>query len=351
MPAKFGRRNVVMDDVLEGMFRAALVVLHPKLSLNALLGMGVFSPSDVHSVSLAITAGHFRQTHIFCADLRLHFPLLEQAYRDRRHSLASDGLAIAASKLLLSSRRIARKLPFRHPAPLLRYASVVAAAAGVRLRCRILRFLLGLIPGPFWRLEDRAIRRTARLMLLAMRKIQDIEALAATATPTRPHWCELELLGKCNLNEQDTALPNLCREALGCCPTRVAKLILLSTWKDNNTGKYYCARLSDRFGNAEVSSALEDLHREICDEVLRCRLPELVEELELYAGETPADRELFLRSWKGTRAYRVAKPTNVDVLTSSFFELTLEIAVAAMDSRALRIPPANGLALRVAETR
>src|SRR5260370_24768426 len=129
MPLKTGRAKVVFDGLLEGIFRAGFVVLHPKLSLKLLSGMGILSPADIHSVSLAVTAGHFRQSHIFCADLRWHFPSLEQAYRDRRRSLACDGLWIAASKLLLSGQSIENKLPFQHPAPLIRYASELVAAA------------------------------------------------------------------------------------------------------------------------------------------------------------------------------------------------------------------------------
>jgi hypothetical protein len=124
-------------------------------------------------------------------------------------------------------------------------------------------------------------------------------------------------------------------DALWFCPTRVSKLIMVSTWRDNNSGKYYHPQLSQRFGDTVVTGALEEMHRTLCHELLGCRLTEIVEELEIYADQTGTDRQQFLRSWRRVRAYRATQPANLDVFTSSFFELAFEFAVEAM---ALRTP-------------
>jgi hypothetical protein len=174
-------------------------------------------------------------------------------------------------------------------------------------------------------------------VLSVMRSVQrignklDVEVSSIEAQ--RKRWDRVEAFGKTDDGVDSLVLSQAVHEVSWVSQTCLSKLILLSTLRDNNTGKYHHPNLSRKFPSEVVSQALARIHRETCEELLRYPIADLVYELELYADQTRAERQNFLASWKGTRAYRTAKPTELDPFSSLCFELTLDVAVAVLDSR------------------
>jgi hypothetical protein len=316
------------------MVRAVFSVFNPKPSHRPLGGFGILNASDLRLISFSAMAGHLAHTQICCKDLQETFPSLDRPYRQRRRALVCSALTIAADRLLLTSRKLAGDDALTPAMSITRQGAALAKAGLLRCLYRSYRLLLEIVPMErLWRLDGAAIRLATFLITCGSGIVEQIDNVGTLATRHRPIWQRLEIVGgKCSTDDSPDFSP--VGHALWHCPTRVSKLITLSTWRDNNTGKYYHPQLSQRFGDTIVTGALEEAHRAVCHELLECRLTEVVEELEIYANQTGADRQQFLRSWRRVRAYRATQPANLDVFTSSFFELTFEFAVEAMALRA-----------------
>lgn len=317
------------------MVRAVFSVFNPKPSCRPLSGFGILNPSDLRLISFSAMASHLAHTQICCKDLEENFPSLHRPYRQRRRALVCSALTIAADRLLLTSRKLTTDDGSAPATSLTRQGAALAKASLLRCLYRAYRPLLEILPTErLWCLDEAAIRLATFLVRCGSGIVERIDNIGTFARRHRPIWQRLEIVGrKSSIDDSPDFFP--VGHALWHCPTRVSKLITLSTWRDNNTGKYYHPQLSQRFGDSIVTGALEEAHRAICLELLECPLTEVVEELEIYAGQAGADRQQFLRSWRRVRAYRATQPANLDVFTSSFFELTFEFAVEAM---ALRTP-------------
>lgn len=325
----------ILGRRVERMIRSVFSVFTPRPSFRPMGGLGLLNASDLRLVSFAAMASHLAHSRICCKDLRVNFPSLERPYRRSRRGLVSSALSIAADRLLLTCRKLAADDGSAAAMSLARQGAALAKAGLLRCLYRAYALLLEVVPTErLWRFDDAVVQLAAFLIASGAVIVERVDRIRSPARRHRPTWHRLEIVGGKDAS-YDAPCFSAAGEALWSCRTRISKLIMLSTWRDNNTGRYYHPQLSERFGNAVVSGALEEMHRALCNQLLECRLPEVVEELEMYADETGADREQFLRSWRRVRAYRATQPANLDVFTSSFFELTFEFAVEAM---ALRVP-------------
>jgi hypothetical protein len=316
------------------MVRAVFSVFNTKPSYRPLAGFGVLNASDLRLVSFSAVASQLAHTQICCKDLNENFPSLARPYRQRRRTLVCSALTIAADRILLTSRKLASEDGSAPAMSLTRQGVALAKASLLRCLYRSYGLLLEVVPTErLWRLDDAAIRLAKFLITCGAGIVEQIDNVGTLSSRHRPSWQRLEVVGGNGVNYQ---VPDFSPvdDALWHCPTRLSKLITLSTWRDNNTGKYYHPQLSQRFGDTVVTGVLEETHRALCHELLACRLPDIVDELEIYADQTCGDRQQFLRSWRRVRAYRVTQPANLDVFTSSFFEFTFEFAVEAMALRA-----------------
>jgi hypothetical protein len=316
------------------MVRAVLSVFNPRPSFRPLSGFGILNASDLRLISFEAVANHLAHTRVCCKDLRANFPSLDRPYRRRRRGLVCSALTLAADRLLLTCQKLAAHDGAALAMPLARQAASLLRASLLRYLYRSYALLLEVIPTErLSGLDDAAIRLATFLITCGSRIVQQIDDIGTLAGRHRPIWQRLEIVGGKDVNYDVPGFSPL-DDALWFCPTRVSKLIMVSTWRDNNSGKYYHPQLSQRFGDTVVTGALEEMHRTLCHELLGCRPTEIVEELEIYANQTGADRQQFLRSWRRVRAYRATQPANLDVFTSSFFELTFEFAVEVMALRA-----------------
>jgi hypothetical protein len=331
----------IFRERAQRMARAVFSVFNPRPSCRPLGGFGVLNASDLRLVSFAAVASHLAHTQICCKDLKANFPSLHRPYRRRRRWLVCSALSIAADRLLLTCRKLTANDGPALAMSLSRQAAALIKATLLRCLYRSYALLLELIPTErLWHLDDAAIRLVTFLIVSGSGIVEQIDKIGSLTRRHRAIWQRLEVLAETGATYNVPAFSTI-GDALWFCPTRVSKLILLSTWRDNNTGKYYHPQLSQRFGDTAVTGALEEMHRALCHEVLECPLTDVVEELEIYADQTGADRQQFLRSWRRVRAYRATQSANLDVFTSSFFELTFEFAVEAMALRPSRVIPAN----------
>jgi hypothetical protein len=199
----------------------------------------------------------------------------------------------------------------------------------------MLRLLLALIPTEkLHRLDDWATWQVLTLVRSAADVSQGLSAEVGAVEAARKRWNRVEAFGKSEEECTSIALAEAMHEVSWISETCLSRLILLSTMRDNNTGMYRHPMLARKFPPEIVSRALARVHKEACDELLQYPFGELVGELEHYVDQTGAQRSNVLANWKKTKAYRSAKPTDIDPFSALCLDLTFDVAVAVLDSRA-----------------
>jgi hypothetical protein len=192
---------------------------------------------------------------------------------------------------------------------------------------------LSVLPAHSRNLDDTILEAVLRLLRHIQGSVEELDSMADRIESHRRRWLRLEVIGRLEANEDALALSHAVHEISWFSHTLVSKLILLSTLRDNNTGMYHHPALSRRFSTSVVNNALARIHTQTCDELLKRPFAEIVDELEVYANQTRSGRHRLLGSWKSIRAYRSARPAELDAFSSLCFELTFDLALAALDSR------------------
>jgi hypothetical protein len=198
----------------------------------------------------------------------------------------------------------------------------------------MLRLLLALVPTEkIRRLDDWATCHVLALVRSAADVSEGLSAEVGAVEAARKRWSRVEAFGKSEGECTSMALAEAMHEVSWISETSLSRLILLSTMRDNNTGMYRHPVLARKFPPEIVSRALAQVHKEACDELLRYPFRELVDELEHYVDQTAAQRSNVLANWKKTKAYRSAKPIDIDPFSALCLDLILDVAVAVLDSR------------------
>jgi hypothetical protein len=320
--SSFGRADV---------FRSALDTL-VRLGLGT-SGKGVLHDSDFRETALETLQERLRTTLICCRDVSEHYSMLEGPYRLKRRLLVLSALTLASQRLSTSCRRILRRKHPRLPVSLSGQVAMLMAAGSLGFCQGMLRAAVNCAPTQAARrLDDATVSIAIWFLGEAETLVKRLDQFGDLIEIQSRSWTRLEVLRGTTFCD-DSFASQVRSKVLWACPTLVSKLILLSTLRDNNTGAYRHPLFTGNRPPAAVHEALARIHGEICEELLNLRFPELVYELELYANETQAGRRGFLRTWKRIPAYRMARPAALDQFTSSLFELTLDFAVAALDSR------------------
>ena len=289
------------------------------------------STSDLRTISLNALPWYLRRTVTVCAELREAYPALERPYRRRRRWVTKSALTLAEGRLFASCRRVLGGEITGSPTALLHQTAAVLATCSLGLGYRLLhQFLAFPATAGFRHIDDTAVRVVVLLLTLADRRVQTLDRIAESVEARRQMWVRLEVSRSSSASDEASALSQARQEIEWACPTRMSMLILLSTLRDNNSGTYRHPALSRKFAAATVNETLARIHRETYEELLQYSFSELVYELGLYAEQTRADHHNFLRNWRGIRAYRTARPTGLDLFAASFFELTFDLAVAAL---------------------
>jgi hypothetical protein len=186
------------------------------------------------------------------------------------------------------------------------------------------------------RIDDAVVLIVLAALGAAANLVQRLDQIGDSIQAGRRTWQQLEVVfGSGSRAPNLAALSQARQEVVWACPNRVSRLIFLATLRDNNTGMYRYPALSSRLEPAALDHMLSDIHRETCEELLSYSFSELVDELDTYAVQTRADRQSFLRTWRTLRAYRSVRPAGLDLFTSSYFEVTFDLAVAVLDLRSL----------------
>ena len=305
----------------------------PFTSGNSLFMPELQSLSDFLKIPIETLRMRLDTTKLRCTEIGERYPRFQRPYRRRRRSLIQSALTLAGARLLFSCRRVlgADTGDF---ATYSRRTALLLRATSLGVRCRILRFVLILLPADkFHWLDDLAMFGVLSIMRSVQRIDKNLDVEVSSIEAQRKGWDRVEAFGKAQDEGASFVLSDAVQEVSWVSPTCLSRLILLSTLRDNNTGQYRHPTLAKKFPSDAVSRALARIHKEACEELLRYPITELVYELELYADQTRAERQNFLSTWKSTRAYRTAKPTGLDPFSSLCFELTLDVAVAVLDSR------------------
>lgn len=305
----------------------------PFTSGNSLFMPELQSLSDFVKIPIGTLCVQLDATKTRCAEIGERYPRFESSYRRRKRSLAQSAFTLAGARLLSLCRRVlgADTGDFITDG---RRAALVFRATSLGLCCRILRYVLVVISTEKCRWLDDEIMRSILALLRSVDRIAlKLDAEVNSIEAQRKRWDRVEPFGKTGDEIDSLVLSHAVHEVSWVSQTCLSKLILLSTLRDNNTGKYHHPNLSRKFPSAVVSQTLARIHREACEDLLHYPIAELIYELELYAGQSRAERQNFIASWKGTRAYRTARPADLDPFSSLCFELTLDVAVAVLDSR------------------
>jgi hypothetical protein len=305
----------------------------PFTSGNSLFMPELQSLSDFLKIPIETLRMRLDTTKLRCTEIGERYPRFQRPYRRRRRSLVQSALTLAGARLLSSCRRVlgADGASFATES---RRAVLLFRTTSLGISCRILRFVLVLLPTEklHW-LDDIAIAGVLAVMRSVQRIDRNLDVEVSSIEAQRKGWDRVEAFGKAQDEGASLVLSDAEQEVSWVSPTCLSRLIFLATLRDNNTGQYRHPTLANKFPSDAVSRALTRIHRAACEELLRYPIADLVYELELYADQTRAERQNFLSTWKSTRAYRTVKPTELDPFSSLFFELTLDVAVAVLDSR------------------
>jgi hypothetical protein len=129
------------------------------------------------------------------------------------------------------------------------------------------------------------------------------------------------------------AAEDLRRRTLAGISEPLDRLIYLASMRDYNTGLYYHAGLSTRFGDDVACEALADCHTEAYWDLLASPLQSVVAQLESYASRSGTTAGEMIATWKGLEPYRVAVPAKSDPLATEFVCSNLKLALSILESR------------------
>jgi hypothetical protein len=305
----------------------------PFTSGNSLFMPELQSLSDFLKIPIETLRMRLDTMKLRCREIGERYPRFQMSYRRRRRSLVQSALTLAGARLLSSCRRVLGA-DAGNFATESRRAVLLFRTSSLGISCRMLRFALVLLPTEkFHRLDDLAMVGVLSIMRSVQRIDKNLEVEVSSIEAQRKGWGRVEAFGKTHEEDASFVLSQAVEEVSWFSQTCLSRVILLSTLRDNNTGQYRHPTLARKFSSGAVSRALARIHQESCEELLRYPIAELIYELELYAEQTRAERQNFLSTWKSTRAYRTVKPTELDPFSSLCFELTLDVAVAILDSR------------------
>lgn len=118
------------------------------------------------------------------------------------------------------------------------------------------------------------------------------------------------------------------------------RLIYLASTRDYNTGLYHHDGLASRFSEEVACEALADGHREAFRQLLTSSLEDIVAQLQGYMECSRIDPLDFIAAWRGLKPYRVVVPAQTDAVCAEFLFSNLKVALAILESRFRRTPPA-----------
>jgi hypothetical protein len=327
------RLDSAARSLLEAAIETCLGGFRPKNALEDPLSAPTpQSLSDFGKISMETVRLRLVTTFRSCAEICRHSAHLERPYRRRRRWLARWGMRLAGGRLLASSRTVLQdQSASRFSSP---EARALATAAALGLCLRLLRCLLIVMPTEAAaRLDDAALRGVILLVHHTQACVQELDLVASDYAAKRRRWLDLEVHGRAVAGDEILARSHAAHEISWVAHTCFSRLILLSTLRDNNTGIYHHPDLSRKFSARIVNETLSRMHRETCEEVLKYPFADLVDEIEVYADQTRSGRHRLLSAWRNIRAYRTVRPAELDAFSSLCFELTLDLALAALERR------------------
>jgi hypothetical protein len=129
------------------------------------------------------------------------------------------------------------------------------------------------------------------------------------------------------------AAEDIRRRTLSDVKDPLDQLIYLASMRDYNTGLYYHAGLSMRFGDDVACEALALCHREAYWLLIASPIKDVVAQLESYAARSGASAGEMIATWKSLEPYRVAVPSQTDPLATDFVCSNVSIALSILESR------------------
>jgi hypothetical protein len=321
-------------SVLRGIVKLGLGVFRPSSLLDPLAAAGIESLTEFSKVQVNVLELRLHATLQSCAEISLHSSHLVRPYRRKRQLLAKYAVTLAGGRLLSVCRNVLRNDRALEPRLFGYHARLLVKATSFGLCCRLSRLFLTFVPTDIGRSLDDATMRGVLLVLRRMQNtIVELDLIALHSKANRRCWVRLDVVGQTGAGEDPVAHSLATHEISWLAPTSVSRLIYLSTFRDNNTGTYYHPDLSRRFSPKTVNQTLGRIHKDTCEEMLIYPFADLVEELKIYADQTGSGPHKPLATWKSTRAYRTARSSDLDPFSSLCFELKLDFAVVALESR------------------
>lgn len=130
-------------------------------------------------------------------------------------------------------------------------------------------------------------------------------------------------------------------ETLAAIPTRVGRLVYLSSLRDFNTGHYYHAGWTAASSEELAEAALRQSHRNVFYQVVGMRVEELVTELEKFLSSATPDLPGAVSAWQESHAYQILPPLRSDPVDREIFYSSVKAALFVLKQQAASSPPAT----------
>ncbi|HLJ90332.1 MAG TPA: hypothetical protein VKZ53_26215 [Candidatus Angelobacter sp.] len=104
----------------------------------------------------------------------------------------------------------------------------------------------------------------------------------------------------------------------------LTRIVVLSTFRDNNTGSYYHPHLSPIHGFEPVDRAIAICHRDVFLRLVKAPVRQYVKELELYIQYANVD---VVPAWRELKPYRGTIPFDVPNFLPEIYFQNIETAL------------------------
>jgi hypothetical protein len=106
-----------------------------------------------------------------------------------------------------------------------------------------------------------------------------------------------------------------------------SRLIVLSSLRDYNTGRYSHYGLESRFSSKAVDEGLRQCHVKVFEELAALPLEEQTHDLITFFESLKEERARLVETWQRLRSYQILVPEKCHPMATELFQKNIEIVL------------------------